>query len=99
MEDQMGDEHGGKITCTSFTIGKWDTVGRVDWANMPRETSQRSDKDALVIQARQVRDGVDAGFAIYVSPALVTKKLAIRRMNGEIEGWTAPSNTAPKAAR
>jgi hypothetical protein len=68
-------------------------------ANMSGETSQESNKDAFLIQARQVREGCDAGFAISVSPASVTKKLAIRRMNGEIEGWTAQSNTAPKAAR
>jgi len=95
----MSDERGGKIPSTAFTIGKWDTAGSVRRANVPGETSQESNKDALLIQARQVREGCDAGFAVSVSPASVTKKLAIRRMNGEIEGWTAPSNTAPKAAR
>ena len=83
-----------KIASTSFSIGKWDTAQDVRRVARQIETVPQTQDSVYLLQAQPTQELMVKGFAVVVTPAVVTRKLAIRRLNGEVEGWTAQSNTA-----
>jgi hypothetical protein len=83
-----------KIAGTSLSIGKWDTAQNIRRIAPHAETTVQPHESVYLVQAQPAEELSVKGFAIVVTPAVVTRKLAIRKLNGEVEGWTAQSNTA-----
>lgn len=84
---------------TAFSSGKWTEVGEAPLARSSSETSVQMSRDVYMIQGRPAGRNATKGYEVIIAPATVMRKLAIRRMNGEIEGWTTKSDTTIKSNR
>lgn len=80
---------------TEHTIGKWTTRREAPRVTASSETRAQLAKDVYIVQGWATHDATGAGIAVTIAPATVTKKLAIRKLNSEVEGWTARSDTLP----
>ena len=83
----------GRNLGTEHTIGKWTDVQEAPRAKAFSETRVQINKEAFLVQGRPAQTAGGAGIAVTVAPATLSKKLAIRKLNSEVEGWTARSDT------
>lgn len=84
---------------TAFSSGKWTEVEEAPLARSSSETSVQMSKDVYLIQGRPAGRNATKGYELIIAPATIMRKLAIRKLNGEIEGWTVKSDTTIKSSR
>ena len=78
---------------TGYSIGRWAEVESAPRSKVSSETQVQSRKDSFLVQGNAASGGFSQGIMVSVAPSAVSKKLAIRRLNSEVEGWTPKSNT------
>lgn len=82
-----------KKSGTGHSIGGWTVEGNAPRAKLHTETYVQRKGDEFVITGSASSHVVSEGIKLSMAPATVSKKLAIRKLNHEVEGWTARSNT------
>lgn len=78
---------------TAYTIGKWTVQQDSPRATVSSETRVQGSEDVFLVEGRPTRENGQVGIAVTIAPAAVSKKLAIRKLNREVEGWTVQSDT------
>lgn len=82
-----------KKSGTGYSIGVWTVEEHTPRVKLHSETRVVEKGDAFVVTGSASSGVVSQGIKVSIAPAAVSKKLAIRKLNSEVEGWTARSNT------
>ena len=82
-----------KKSGTGYSFGVWTVQEHIPRAKLHSETKAVEKDDAFVVAGSASSGVVSQGIKVSIAPATVSKKLAIRKLNSEVEGWTARSNT------
>jgi hypothetical protein len=83
-----------KMFLTSCSIGQWTQVGEIPRIKGPSETRGELNENVILLQGQYVVGPSGRELVVSVAPAAVNRKLAIRQINGQLEGRTAKSNTS-----
>jgi hypothetical protein len=82
-----------KPPITSLSIGGWTKKDTPRPIKSSSDTKCYLNEDVVLLQGNYVisRDGRE--LVVSATPASIHRKLAIRQINGRLEGWTAKSDT------
>jgi hypothetical protein len=76
-----------------MTSDNWVTTGSVRFHSGAGKTSVLSDLGSVIISGQSRVSGGKAEIVLSVDPAAVTKRMAIRKLNEELEGRYSPTET------
>jgi hypothetical protein len=86
---------GSRRSGTSVSISNWTTQLDPPQVLRSSDTTGLSARDVVLISGRLISGSQgNSEVAISIEPTLVDRKLAIRELNGQLQGRTTKSNTS-----
>jgi hypothetical protein len=83
-----------KMFLTSCSIGQWTQEAEIPRIKGPSQTKGELNENVILLQGQLVNGPSGRELLVSVAPAVINRKLAIRQINGQIEGRTMKSNTS-----